>query len=337
MSVATADLDALVRREHPTPHDVLGAHQNPGGVVIRALRPAARSVTARLADGQTVELEPIHAGGVFEGVAAGVELPLSYQLEIDYGDAGTVTIDDPYAFGPTIGELDLHLIGEGRHEELYERLGAHVREMRSHPPVLGTAFSVWAPAARAVSVVGDFNFWDGGCTRCGRSAPAASGSCSFQASGPGARYKFDILAADGELRLKADPYAQEAEYPPQTASVVTRAEHVWSPADAAWLQARGESQPLSRPVSIYEVHLGSWRLNTLEDNRPLTYLELADELCAYVKDMGFTHIELLPVMAHPFSGSWGYQVSGYSHPLRATARRTISGRSSTGCTRTGSA
>ncbi len=311
MSVTTRDLDALVRREYSTPHDVLGAHADPGGVVIRTLRPAARSVTAHLAAGQTVELEPIHPGGVFEGVAAGAELPVSYQLEVDYGDAGTFTIDDPYAFAPTFGELDLHLIGEGRHEELYERLGAHVRE---HQGVLGAAFSVWAPAARAVSVVGDFNFWDGRLHPMRALGASGIWELFLPGVGPGVRYKFEILAADGELRLKADPYAQEAEHPPQTASVVSRPEHAWSPGDAEWLEARGASQPLSRPISIYEVHLGSWRLNPLEDNRPLTYLELADELCAYVKDMGFTHIELLPVMAHPFSGSWGYQVSGYFAP-----------------------
>ena len=313
-SPQSRDLDALVRREHPNPHDVLGPHPDPAGVVIRALRPAARAVTVHLANGQTFELRCIHPGGVFEGVAAGVELPLRYQLEVDYGDAGTFTIDDPYAFAPTLGELDLHLMGEGRHEQLYDKLGAHVREMESDPPVLGTAFSVWAPNARAISVVGDFNFWDG------RLHPmrslGASGIWELFLPGvePGTRYKYEILAADGELRLKADPYAQETEHPPQTASVVTRAEHRWSEADTRWLEARAAAEPLSAPMSIYEVHLGSWRLNTLEDNRPLTYSELADELCAYVKDMGFTHIELLPVMAHPFSGSWGYQVSGYFAP-----------------------
>src|SRR5579862_9023739 len=153
-TVAIHDLDLLVRREHPSPHSVLGAHPGAGGVTIRAFRPAACEVHALLDGGDTaVDLEQIHPGGVFEGVAGGAELPLHYRLEVDYGSAGTFTIEDPYRFLPTIGELDLHLIGEGRHREVYEKLGAHPRE---HEGVQGVAFAVWAPAARAVSVVGDF-------------------------------------------------------------------------------------------------------------------------------------------------------------------------------------
>jgi 1,4-alpha-glucan branching enzyme len=306
--VATRELDALVRREHFNPHSILGAHPTNGGVVIRALRPAASQINAQLRDGTVVELERIHPGGIFEGVVPGAELPLRYRLEVDYGAAGKFTIDDPYAFTPTLGELDLHLIGEGRHEHIYEKLGAHVRE---HEDVRGTAFAVWAPAARAISVVGDFNSWDGR-LHAMRSL-GASGIWELFLPGvePGARYKFELLTANGQLSLKADPYAFATETPPLTASVVFTPEHSWSAPDAQWLRARAESKPLERPISIYEVHLGSWRLNSLEDNRPLSYTELADELAAYVNDMGFTHIELLPVMAHPFSGSWGYQVSGY--------------------------
>ncbi len=311
MTVATAELDALVRREHSNPHAVLGAHPDGGGVAIRVLRPAASEIKLQLDDGNTVELEQIHPGGVFEGVVEGAKLPLHYRLEVDYGSAGTFTIDDPYAFAPTIGELDLHLIGEGRHEELYEKLGAHVLE---HQGVLGTAFAVWAPAARAISVVGDFNSWDGRLHAMRSLGSSGIWELFLPAVRPGARYKFEILGADGELKLKADPYAQEAELPPKTASVVFQPRHRWSEPDRAWLDARPEGQPLTAPVSVYEAHLGSWRLNPLEENRSLTYTELADELCAYVNDMGFTHLELLPVMAHPFSGSWGYQVSGYFAP-----------------------
>jgi 1,4-alpha-glucan branching enzyme len=308
---ATHEFDRLVRREHADPHSVLGAHPAPAGVVIRALRPAARAVTATLEDGGTVELGQVHAGGIFEGIAAGRELPLRYRLEVDYGDAGSFTIEDPYAFTPTLGELDIHLIGEGRHEELYDRLGAHVRE---HEGVLGTAFAVWAPAARAVSVVGDFNSWDGRLNAMRSLGSGGIWELFLPGLEAGARYKYEILTADGQLNLKADPFAQETEHPPKTASVVTRPRHRWSADDAAWLADRHEQEPLSRPVSIYEVHLGSWRLNSLEGNRPLTYVELADELTDYVTDMGFTHVELLPVMAHPFSGSWGYQVTGYFAP-----------------------
>jgi 1,4-alpha-glucan branching enzyme len=309
--VASAELEALVRREHHNPHALLGAHPDGDGVVIRALRPAAREIVARVDGGRAVGLSQIHPGGVFEGTLNGAELPLRYQLEVDYGDAGRFTIDDPYSFEPTIGELDLHLIGEGRHQELYEKLGAHVRE---HQGVHGTAFAVWAPAARAISVVGDFNSWDGRLHAMRSLGSSGIWELFLPGVEPGARYKFEILGADGELKLKADPYAQETENPPRTASIVFDSAHRWSEPDGTWHVQRAEQEPLERPVSIYEVHLGSWRLKALEDNRPLTYVELADELCAYVNDMGFTHVELLPVMAHPFSGSWGYQVTGYFAP-----------------------
>jgi 1,4-alpha-glucan branching enzyme len=310
-TLATSDLDPLVRREHHDPHAVLGAHATPDGVVIRAYRPGACAITALVENGTSVELEQIHPAGVFEGTLEGVEVPMHYRLEVDYGDAGTFTIEDPYSFGPTLGELDLYLAGEGRHEQLYEKLGAHVRE---HEGVQGTAFAVWAPAAQAVSVVGDFNFWDGRLHPMRSLGASGIWELFLPDVAPGTRYKYEILGADGELALKADPYAFEAELPPRTASVVNQPKHRWSQRDADWLATRAEEQPLRRPVSIYEVHLGSWRLNTLEDNRSLSYLELADELGAYVKDMGFTHVELLPVMAHPFSGSWGYQVTGYFAP-----------------------
>ncbi|HXD59939.1 MAG TPA: 1,4-alpha-glucan branching protein GlgB, partial [Thermoleophilaceae bacterium] len=309
MNVATRELEALVRREHANPHSVLGVHEDNGGAVVRALRPAASGVTAQLDGGKEVELEEIHPGGVFEGFVEGAQPPLHYRLEVDYGDSGTFTIEDPYAFLPTIGDLDLHLIGEGRHEELYEKLGSHVIE---HQGVRGTAFAVWAPSARAISVVGDFNSWDGRLHAMRSLGAGGIWELFLPGVDAGARYKYEILGADGELKLKADPMAQEAEVPPLTASVVAEAKHEWG--DADWLERRAEAQPLAQPMSIYEVHVGSWRLNTLEGNRSLTYLELADELSAYAKDMGFTHVELLPVMAHPFSGSWGYQVTGYFAP-----------------------
>jgi 1,4-alpha-glucan branching enzyme len=308
-AVADQELDALVRREHRDPHSVLGAHAADGAVVVRVLRPAAGSVTVLTDGGSSTELQPIHPGGVFEGVIPGAGLPLRYKLDVDYGAAGRFELEDPYSFSPTLGELDLHLIGEGRHEEIYERLGAHVRE---HEGSLGTAFAVWAPAARAVSVVGDFNSWDGRLHAMRSLGSSGIWELFLPGVEPSARYKYEILTPDGELNLKADPYAFETELPPRTASVVFEPHHSWT--DRPWLERRGEHQLLERPVSIYEVHMGSWRLNTLEDNRELSYLELADELAAYVKDMGFTHVELLPVMAHPFTGSWGYQVTGYFAP-----------------------
>jgi 1,4-alpha-glucan branching enzyme len=220
-----------------------------------------------------------------------------------------MTIKDPHTFSPTLGELDLYLAGEGRHEELYERLGAHVVE---HEGVRGTAFAVWAPAARSVAIVGDFNHWAG--REHAMRTLGSSGIWELFVPGveAGTHYKYEILGADGELKLKADPLAQQAELPPKTASVVYERGHEWGAGEQAWIDRRRASKALSEPVSIYEVHLGSWRRDA--DNDCLNYRDLARELGDYAEEMGFTHIELMPVMAHPFSGSWGYQVTGYFAP-----------------------
>ena len=288
------------------PHAVLGAHESNGGVVVRAYRPEAQAVRVQPAG---VEAKLTDPAGLWEAKLPKARLPLDYELEVEYPNGDTFTLRDPYAFLPTLGELDLLLAVEGRHEQLYEKLGAHVREIDG---VVGTAFAVWAPNARSVSVVGDFNSWDG------RLHPmrslGASGIWELFLPGveSGAQYKFEIRTQGGRLRLKADPLAFHADVPPGNASRVFRSEHEWK--DAAWLERRSAQEPLRAPMSIYEVHLGSWRRNPLDDNRPLTYHELADELAEYVTDLGFTHVELLPVMEHPFSGSWGYQVSGYYAP-----------------------
>jgi 1,4-alpha-glucan branching enzyme len=306
--IATAsDLERIVRREHSEPHALLGAHPLPGGgVVVRAWRPEAASV---IVQPYGVELERVHPAGVFEGVIEDGEAPLRYQLEVDYADGGSFTVEDPYRFLPTLGDIDLHLIAEGRHEQLYDVLGAHPRTVDG---VDGIAFAVWAPAGRSVSVVGDFNSWDGRLHPMRALGAAGVWELFLPDCVVGTHYKYEIIAPDGEIRLKTDPLAFEVEVPPKTASIVNKSEYEW--ADADWLEARRSSSALDRPISIYEVHLGSWRLNPLEDNRSLNYNELADELSSYALDMGFTHIELLPVMAHPFTGSWGYQVTGYFAP-----------------------
>ncbi|HVP01820.1 MAG TPA: 1,4-alpha-glucan branching protein GlgB [Solirubrobacteraceae bacterium] len=307
--IAERDVEALVSFELSDPHRLLGAHPLPGGVVVRAFRPEAAAVQVLPEGGPPVELACRHPAGVFEGELPGAQLPLRYELRVSHQDGTVVTIRDPYSFAPTLGELDLHLIGEGRHETLHEHLGAHARTIDGAE---GVAFAVWAPNARSAGIVGDFNGWDG------RLHPMRSLGSSgvwelFVPGCPvGSRYKFELHARAGTLLLRADPFAAEAELPPQTASVVHRSRHRWG--DKAWMAARPERVPLAEPLSVYEVHLGSWRLNPLEGNRRLTYLELADELSAYVADMGFTHVELLPVMAHPFSGSWGYQVTSYFAP-----------------------
>jgi 1,4-alpha-glucan branching enzyme len=288
------------------PHGILGAHEAEGGIVVRVYRPEAEAVRVQPAG---VEAELSDSSGLWEALLPGEQLPLDYELEVRYADGNTFTLRDPYAFLPTLGELDLHLVLEGRHEQLYERLGAHVREIDG---VAGTAFAVWAPNARSVSVVGDFNSWDG------RLHPMRSLGFSgiwelfIPAVGSGERYKFEVRRQDGTVQLKADPLAFRTELPPANASIVDRSRHEWS--DGEWLERRRSADLLRGPVSIYEVHLGSWRRNPLEGNRPLHYLELADELSAYVRDLEFTHVELLPVMEHPFAGSWGYQVTGYFAP-----------------------
>jgi 1,4-alpha-glucan branching enzyme len=292
------------------PHATLGAHVQNGGVVVRAFRPDAVGVVARPEGREPVELAPADEPGLFEGVVEGADLPLSYELEVRYADGETVTLRDPYSFAPTVGELDLHLAGEGRHERLWARLGAHVRDVEA---VTGTAFAVWAPNARSISVVGDFNGWDGRVHPMRSLGGSGIWELFVPALASGERYKFAVLRVDGSVVLKADPYAQATEVPPANASVVYTPSHRW--ADEEWLTRRDSvSEPLAAPMSIYEVHLGSWRRNPLEDNRSLNYLELADELADYVSDLGFTHVELLPIMEHPYTGSWGYQVTGFFAP-----------------------
>ncbi len=281
---------------------MLGAHAHPGGTVVRALRIGAHSVSVLVGD-KRFELDPVE-GGLFAGLVP--EPPSDYRFEVDYGDGNVVIADDPYRWLPTIGELDLHLIGEGRHERLWEVLGAHPHTYDTPGgPVDGTSFAVWAPTAQGVRVCGDFDGWDG------RGTPLRSlgGSGVWEVFLPevpvGTRYKFRLLGKDGAWHEKADPLAFATEIPPATASVVYESSYTWD--DAEWLAEREASDWSRRPVSAYEVHLGSWR-------QGLNYRELAEQLADYVLETGFTHVELLPVAGHPFAGSWGYQVTSYYAP-----------------------
>ena len=307
-----SEADRLIARQHANPHAYLGAHPENGSVVVRTFRPAASKVEVvdarRHARGARAACIP---GGVFEGHLKGAEaaarLPARGRLRrLRHGhDRRPVPLpaDDrrarraPARRGPPRGA-----VGAPR----------RARDARSTASP-GPRSRSGRRRARAVSVVGDFNYWDGRIHPMRTLGSSGIWELFLPGVGAGARYKYEILAPDGEIRLKADPVAFETEIPPKTASVVHDPQHEW--ADEEWLEQRGaESSALEGPMSIYEVHLGSWRLNPLEGNRPLSYLELADELSAYAKDMGFTHIELLPVMAHPFTGSWGYQVTGYFAP-----------------------
>jgi 1,4-alpha-glucan branching enzyme len=291
------------------PHATLGAHRQDGGVIVRAFRPDAQRIVVRPEGGRGVELKETSEPGLFEAFLEDADLPLNYELEVAYADGNVFTLRDPYAFPPTVGELDLHLAGEGRHERLHERLGAHMREIDG---VAGTGFAVWAPSAASVSVVGDFNSWDGRLHPMRSLGASGIWELFVPDLGPGARYKFEIRTPTGELRLKADPVAFQAEQPPQTSSIVHRSAYEWR--DADWIEERSAAELLRRPVSIYEVHLGSWRRDPNDPWRVLSYRELAEQLADYAVDMGFTHIELLPIMQHPFAGSWGYQVTGYFAP-----------------------
>jgi len=298
---AADEVERVVRRDHPDPHRLLGAHPLDGGVVVRAYRPDAERVRV-LTEGGAVAAARRHPLGLFEALVPGATLPLRYRLEVGYPGGATVELDDPYRFRPTLGELDLHLAAEGRHERLFDTLGAHVREVDG---VAGTAFAVWAPSARSVSVVGDFNGWDGRVHPMRALGGAGIWELFVPGVAAGVRYAYELRTPQGALERRADPLAQATEAPPGTASVVYRPRHAWR--DRAWLEERRAGNPLERPISIYEVHLGSWR-------RGRSYAELADELGAYVRDLGFTHVELLPVMEHPFAGSWGYQVTGFFAP-----------------------
>jgi 1,4-alpha-glucan branching enzyme len=301
-------VDELVEGRLADPHSLLGAHPQNGSVVVRTFRPEAERVLVRAEGFEPVELVRAHPAGLFEGELEGAELPLRYRLEVSYAEGATLVLDDPYAFPPTLGALDLHLAAEGRHERIYERLGAHVREVEG---VDGTSFAVWAPAARSVSVVGDFNLWDGRLHPMRSLGPSGIWELFVPGLADGDHYKFEIRTEGGEIRLKADPMAFATEKPPKNASVVLRPTHSWG--DGEWLERRERADTLAAPMSVYEVHLGSWRRH-VHDDTSLSYLELADELADYVTDLGFTHVELLPVMEHPFTGSWGYQVTGYFAP-----------------------
>ena len=310
------DLDRLVAGQHHDPHHVLGAHpvRGPDGhaqVVIRGWRPDAIGMVI-LTGGQRIEMHRVHPAGVFAAVLDGLDIP-DYRLETYYpGEAGEVVTksDDPYRYWPTLGALDLHLLAEGRHEGLWRHLGAQVRVHQGTP---GTSFAVWAPGAQAVRVVGDFNGWDGRLNPMRALGSSGVWEIFLPEVGPGAHYKFEVVTAQGQLSLRADPFAFATEVPPATASVVAQSRHKWQ--DEAWFARRAATSVLHSPVSVYECHLGSWRLIQDGDRwRSLTYREMADVLPGYLTDLGFTHVEFLPVAEHPFSGSWGYQVTGYYAP-----------------------
>jgi 1,4-alpha-glucan branching enzyme len=294
-------LAAVAAGSSHEPHAVLGVHGYDGGVTVRTLKPLAREVSVLREDGRTVPMRH-EQDGIWVATLPDTYLG-RYRIRVRWTqDQAPVDLEEPYRFLPTVGELDLHLIGEGRHEELWRALGSHLREVDG---VAGTSFAVWAPNARAVQVEGDFEGWDGR----GHAMRSLGGSGVWElfvpGLGEGAIYKYRILGPDGSWREKADPMARRTELPPATGSIVTTARYEWG--DDAWLAARAEKDAVRSRVSIYEVHLPSWRPG-------LGYTELATELVDHVLALGFTHVEFMPLAEHPFGGSWGYQVTGYYAP-----------------------
>ncbi len=308
MTVPAKDLARFLALAHKDPHTILGAHPTPAGVVLRAFRPGALSVHVIDADdGRAYPLALIDRAGLFEAVLGDRNKVFPYQLEVTYPTL-TVRGRDPYAFLPTLGDLDIHLASEGRHEELAKRMGAHVRV---HGGVRGIAFTVWAPSALGASVVGDFNGWDGRLHMMRSLGASGVWELFVPDLEAGALYKYEFRTRGGPI-LKTDPYAAFMQRSPGTASIVFESSYEFG--DDEWIATREAAAAWREPITIYEVHLGSWRRVPEEGGRSLTYREIAVELAAYVKEQGFTHVELMPVTEHPFEGSWGYQVGGYFAP-----------------------
>ncbi|MDX1403844.1 MAG: 1,4-alpha-glucan branching protein GlgB [Woeseiaceae bacterium] len=300
-------LDALVRGENPDPFALLGVHGKGKKRIVRTFQPHAESVTL-LTKNDGMPMQRIHEAGVFAALLPG--RAAHYRLRVEAKGGHLAELEDPYRFQSSLGEADLYLLGEGSHEKIYATLGAHCIEQDTVP---GTRFAVWAPAAYRVSVVGDFNDWDGRRHVMRRHPGNGTWEIFIPGIAPGALYKFELLDADRRLLpLKTDPLAHYYEAPPGNAAIVYRSEYRW--ADGDWMKKRDRGNPLERAISIYEVHLGSWRRD--KENRFLGYRDLAEQLVGYVRDMGYTHIELLPVSEHPYEASWGYQPIGLYAPTQ---------------------
>jgi 1,4-alpha-glucan branching enzyme len=298
-------ITAIVAARHGDPFAFLGMHEDDGGLVVRAILPGA--IAVEIVDAETgkavAAAERVHPDGFFVGRRARRSERFPYRLRVDWGGA-TGEFDDAYRFPTVLGDLDIHLLAEGTHLDSYRKLGAHVTTLDG---VAGVSFAVWAPNAQRVSVVGGFDAWDGRRLPMRHHPSAGIWEIFVPGLAVGEVYKYEIVGPDGVvLPLKADPYAAQTEPPPRTASVVVAPDtYPWQ--DGEWLAVRSRANDRASPISIYEVHLGSWRRNLAEGGRYLSYRELAEQLVPYVADLGFTHIEIMPVTEYPFDGSWGYQ------------------------------
>jgi 1,4-alpha-glucan branching enzyme len=311
-TLEAAAIDAIVGADHGDPFAILGMHQAGDLLVVRTFRPDVRAVTVVNVDAAATSYPAvkIHPGGFFEAVIGAGVPRFRYTLRLTSHEGLEWEERDPYSFGIVLGPLDLHLFAEGQHWELWKKLGAHLMTIDGVP---GTTFHVWAPNAQRVSVVGDFNHWDGRRHVMRKLLGCGVWEIFLPGVAEGTHYKFEVKQSHGAVVLKSDPFAFFGQHSLATASLVFDLERFrWS--DDAWMEARKKKQWHREPVSIYEVHLGSWRRKPEEGDRYLSYRELADELLDYVVYMGYTHIELLPILEHPFDGSWGYQVTGFFAP-----------------------
>jgi 1,4-alpha-glucan branching enzyme len=313
------DIERIIHADHWDPFQVLGQHETAvdrkAARVVRAFLPhAAKAWTIDLSGGEPgarAAMERVHDDGFFEALFPGRAKHFPYRLAVENHEGHAWEFVDPYQFGPVLTDFDLHLLGEGTHLRNFEKLGAHLID---HEGIRGVHFSVWAPNARRVSVIGNFNHWDGRIHPMRSRGSGGIWEIFMPDLVQGEVYKFEIKSHQaGYLVAKADPYGFAAELRPKTASVVWNVDRFdWH--DDDWMADRAKNQGLDRPISVYEMHLGSWKRRPDEGNRFLTYRELADELVEYLKNTGFTHVELLPITEHPFDGSWGYQPVGYYAP-----------------------
>jgi 1,4-alpha-glucan branching enzyme len=313
MVLTQSELQSLVDVNHRSPHQLLGMHPlgDGSGLVVRAFVPDAVQVEARPVHEQSrpaIKLQRIHESGLFEGVTREASRVYAYDLIATDGQNQTRRTRDAYSFLPTLSESDLYLFGKGDERRIYEKLGAQLRVIDGVP---GTSFAVWAPNAQRVSVVGDFNQWDGRCHPMRALGASGVWEVFLPGVGQGAHYKFEIRNAHGHIVLKTDPFGFFFETAPKNAAIVWKTgSFQWT--DDAWMRRRRERDVLRSPLSILEVHLGSWRKKTASES--LGYRELAEPLVKYLKEMGFTHVEFLPVAEHAFYPSWGYQVTGFYAP-----------------------
>ncbi len=308
----SAELDSFLAATHGDPFAFLGPHRVGDKWVVRVFQPNAQEVTVVDARGvQETAADRVSDAGFFEAVLPDTgEARPSYRLRFKDAAGHSWESADPYSFGPLLGELDLHLFTEGNHHRIYDKLGAHLREVDG---VKGCSFSVWAPNAQRVSVVGDFNGWDGRVNPMRKWTNVGVWEIFLPGIEEGTHYKFEVRGAQGSIQLKSDPFAFYNQHGIKTSSMVWNLDRYgWG--DEEWMQKRRTTDWQKVPVSIYEVHLGSWKRKPEDGDRSLSYLELADDLLNYVIDMGFTHIELMPVAEHPYDGSWGYQVTNYYAP-----------------------